>query len=616
MVGVAPQPEYRVKCLPPITFGGGDERLIFEVNGRRKGVSLKIRQLSRQLVAALPDRALDLIEIAALVYAVDASVSRGGLTDQHMGAKWHRRFLIEMPVLDLSLWTSPDLQRDLEETLMFLSGDKFEFKFVQREGRTIKQSGFFDYGPDSAWVPDTVMMFSGGLDSFAGALEELVERKNKVALISHFSSSKIAPIQQTLQKAISEKLGPGKSMHFPMRVQLQDGTNSEGTHRTRSLLFAALGVATALSFGKDKVSFYENGIVSLNLPPVGNVLGTRATRTTHPQTLIRFSKLFSSIFNAKLIIDNPFFWRTKTDIVSKIHQLGMGDQIANTRSCADVHNQTKQYAHCGRCSQCIDRRFAILAAGLQAQDPQEAYRVDLMTGVRKAVQDKEAALSYVRNAFGFEAMTSSDLEQRFPPILDAVEHLHEPASTALSRLTELLRRHGTAVAGVMRETMDGKRPDQFPKDSLPFLFGEQQRETYFTPQIPLFPNTTSEPSLEKFMLVFDEQRKCLTINDAIEVKGADYGLFICLAKEHLRAAGLGLDPLDYPTTTARKLARALQVEASEAVRRRILRARNALAKKATSAGLDPHRAKALIENLPSHGYRLAPDLVIVRMPTA
>ena len=82
-------------------------------------------------------------------------------------------------------------------------------------------------------------------------------------------------------------------MHFPMRVQLKSGTNIEGTHRSRFFLFAALGMATAIAFGQKRVSFYENGVVSLNLPPVGNVLGTRATRTTHPQTLRRFESLFS-----------------------------------------------------------------------------------------------------------------------------------------------------------------------------------------------------------------------------------------------------------------------------------------------------------------------------------
>jgi len=95
-------------------------------------------------------------------------------------------------------------------------------------------------------------------------------------------------------------------------------------------------MATAIAFGQKRVSFYENGVVSLNLPPVGNVLGTRATRTTHPQTLLRFETLFRMIFNQDLRVDNPFFWRTKTEVVQTIARLGMADQIAFTRSCADV----------------------------------------------------------------------------------------------------------------------------------------------------------------------------------------------------------------------------------------------------------------------------------------
>lgn len=188
MAGVAPPPEHRVRCQPPLSLVGGDERLIFEIDGKSRAVSLKIRQMNRKLVAALPDKALDLIEIAALVYAVDASVSRGGLTDRQMGAKWHRRFVVEVPVLDFALWTKPEVKHALEDTLMFLSGDRFVFEFVQRVGGRGEQTGFFDYGPDFAWSPDTVMMFSGGLDSFAGALEEIIERNNKIALISHFSA--------------------------------------------------------------------------------------------------------------------------------------------------------------------------------------------------------------------------------------------------------------------------------------------------------------------------------------------------------------------------------------------------------------------------------------------
>jgi hypothetical protein len=613
LAAVVPRPEHRVRCLPPLTFSGGDERLIFEIDGVRKGVSLKIRQHSRRLVESLPDRALDLIEIAALVYAVDAAISRGGLTDQQMGAKWHRRFVIEMPVFDFDIWTTPKVKNALEETLMFLSGDRFEFVFSKRDSGPAEQPKFFNYGPDSAWSPDTVMMFSGGLDSFAGALEEIIDKKNKVALISHFSSSKIAPVQRFLERAMTVKLGPQKLMYFPMRVQLQRGTNSEGTHRTRSFLFAALGVVTAITFGSDKVSFYENGVVSLNLPPVGNVLGTRATRTTHPQTLSKFSDLFSRVFAKPLRIDNPFFWRTKTDVLNTIARLGMADQIAQTRSCADVHNQTIQYPHCGRCSQCIDRRFAMLAAGLEQHDPKDAYRIDLMEGVRSRVQDKETALSYLRSATVYEVMSAVDLEQRFPAILSAVEYLNEPATTALPRLADLLKRHGAAVTEVMRNTLVHRRSDQFPNGSLPFLFGDLQQQRFFGVERMEVPKSVSIQTDEKHSLVFERKRKVLVINGMIELRGMSYELLVHLADEHLSCAGKGIVPFDYTSIKAGTLRGILKLESDEAVRKLILTARNSLAKKFASADLDPLLGKALIENLPWHGYRLAPESVKVRM---
>ena len=45
---------------------------------------------------------------------------------------------------------------------------------------------------------------------------------------------------------------------------------------------------------------------------------------------------------------------------------------------------TMLHPHCGQCSQCIDRRFAILAAGQEHEDPAEAYKVDLFLGERES----------------------------------------------------------------------------------------------------------------------------------------------------------------------------------------------------------------------------------------
>jgi hypothetical protein len=368
-------------------------------------------------------------------------------------------------------------------------------------------------------------------------------------------------------------------------------------------------------FGRTAVSFHENGVVSLNLPPVGNVLNTRATRTTHPQTLHRFQRLFSHVFKQDMRVDNPLFWRTKTDVLQAIDRLGMADQIRHTRSCADTHNQTTQHPHCGRCSQCVDRRFAVLAAGLESQDPEEAYHRDVLRDARPSVQDKEIALSYLRNALFFETMAPAELERRFPAIHGAVEDVGEPAGTSLTRLTELLSRHGRSVTGVIRMAFEGRRRDQFQEGSLPWLLGKIQSavataDGFASATIPM---ASAAPEPRKIELAFDRARGKLLIDGAIEIGGADCALLLLLADVHLNALSQGLDPLDHPTISPPKLCDALKLSEEGAVRKRINRARGQLGRKFGSAGRDPDHGRRIIENIPWNGYRLDPERVTVRM---
>ncbi len=605
-------PEHRVQCLPPLTKSGGDEQLRLEIDGKAVGVKLCISQLNEQLVAGLPNRALDLLEIAALVYGTDSAVSRGGSTDQKMGAKWHRRFRVEIPVRDLAFWVSNDVAETLEKTLMFLSGDRFEFEFTQKGDPEAERTRFFKFDGESAWRATRVLMFSGGLDSFAGALEEIAEQRRRVALVSHFSASKIAPVQRNLQKALAEKFGPDCCRHIPVQVQMTGRGLKEGTHRSRSFLFAVLGAITARAFDLNRVSFYENGVVSLNLPPVGNVLGTRATRTTHPQTLDRFSKFLGKVFEDSTRIDNPFFWRTKKDVVESIARLNMGSQIAHTRSCADVHNQTKQYVHCGRCSQCIDRRFAVLAAGLEQFDPEEAYRVALFDGVRENVIDREIALSYLRNAQAFENMRAAELERCFPVVLDAVSHLENPVDTALDLIARLLQRHGKGVADVIRGTLAKRGAESFEDGCLPKLYCDVQRQVVL-PGIDVPAPAPVREDVSAFILELDARKRRVVIDDRITVeRNATADLLVELAKAWLMSAGQGLNPLDFPCINTANLAQRFGLEGDEAVRRRVNRARTSLKQLSESSGLGSGCYDQLIENIHGHGYRLTPDRVTVR----
>ncbi|EAQ12488.1 7-cyano-7-deazaguanine synthase in queuosine biosynthesis [Maritimibacter alkaliphilus HTCC2654] len=615
MVGGAIPSERRVRCLPPLTKSGGDAQLRLEIDGNPAGVKVCISHLNAQLVADLPDRALDLLEVAAVVYGADAAVSRGGTADQQMGKMWHRHFQVDMPVRDRAFWQSEDVVLALEEMLMFLSGDRFVFRFVAKEDGEAERSLFFKFDEGSAWQATRVLMFSGGLDSFAGALEEIAERGERVALVSHFSASKIAPVQRQLHKTLTEKFGENSCRHIPVQVQMVGRGLKEGTHRARSFLFAALGAVTARAFGLNRVSFFENGVVSLNLSPVGNVLGTRATRTTHPQTLSRFSDFLGRVFASETRIDNPFFWRTKKEVVETVARLGMSEQIAQTRSCADVHNQTKQHIHCGRCSQCIDRRFAVLAAGLERFDPEEAYRVALMDDTRSDVRDREVALSYLRSARAYEHITPSELERALPAVISAVAHLAQPTETAIEMIARLLKRHGIGVSDVMRATLKAKSAEDFPDGSLPRLYGEAQKANAL-PNIPVSSRPIVEPAKPMVMEV-NPQRRRVVIDDRIFIeRNATADLLIVLADKWLEGAGQGLMPLDYPLANTNFLTKALKVDGDEAVRQRVNRAKVVMRKKMASCGREPEEADAIIENQPWLGYRLTPDRVTVRKAKA
>lgn len=322
--------------------------------------------------------------------------------------------------------------------------------------------------PAKAWRrsrPSEVILFSGGLDSFAGAVEELTEGRS-VALVSHRSASKIASAQKRLVIQLRDRFGTDRVLHVPVWANLNGSLGLEPTHRTRSFLFAALGAVTARLFGVDRIKFFENGVVSLNLPPVAQVVGARATRTTHPKVLAGFRKVLSEVCQRPIDVVNPFIWMTKAEVVSRIYANGLGNPIRDSRSCTRVHDMTTLHPHCGRCSQCIDRRFAILAAGQEHEDPEEAYEVDLFTGERPARPDREMALAYVRSASDVNQMADVAFFSRYGEASRAIGFFPQPASTVAESIFDLHRRHAAAVCRVFEQAISSHAAD-LRRGSLP-----------------------------------------------------------------------------------------------------------------------------------------------------
>jgi 7-cyano-7-deazaguanine synthase in queuosine biosynthesis len=471
---------------------------------------------------------------------------------------------------------------------------------------------------DAMFAPDEVFLFSGGLDSFAGTVEELVAHRKKVVLVSHRSASKITGAQNYLIGQLRRRFGVDHVLHVPVRANLKEDLGKEFTHRTRSFLFASIGAVAAHLMDCQRIFFFENGVVSLNLPPVGQVVGARATRTTHPQALAGFRRVLSAVLGQSFDVNNPYAWITKSEVIERIAQSGCSDLIRHTRSCTRVHAMTRLHPHCGQCSQCIDRRFAILAAGQDQEDPEEAYKVDLLLGGREAGPDREMALAFIRSASKIDQMTMNDFITHYGETSRIVSYFDEPRDTAARRIYELHRRHAAAVCRVFDAGVDANKADirngRLPPDCLLSLVVGQHSEVASYPP-PISAPKMAEVQLQAIRMSIDEVGKRVVFERWGEIRGVGAELLAALAAPFREARQRELAPERYPYLTGRTLEHQLRCESNDALRRLVLRCRNAIKKLAEEAGHVAPPMDAIVESSQWHGYRLNPERVrLVALP--
>jgi hypothetical protein len=192
-------------------------------------------------------------------------------------------------------------------------------------------------------------------------------------------------------------------------------------------------------------------MVSINLPISAQVVGARATRTTHPWVLERFRELFGAVIGEPVEVANPFIWKSKADVIRSIVERGYGPLIKHTVSCTRTYDITKLHTHCGCCSQCLDRRFAILAADATKHDPVEMYNVELLTGERDKPNDQTMAESYVRTALELRDMGELAFFGRYCGETARVcsGFPGQTADDVASRVMGLHQRHGQAIWDVL-----------------------------------------------------------------------------------------------------------------------------------------------------------------------
>jgi hypothetical protein len=286
-------------------------------------VNIKVENVARVVMSAIPERLLDLLEIAAYVFAADCSTKRGATwRDSDSVEDWGRHFSFKIPVRDLAFWSDATARRLLIELLSFVADDVYEFEF--RTMRRRKSEQMYLEAPEKDDYPfqkcERVVMFSGGLDSLAGAIST-AQNGSDLLLVSHRSepvmNSRLRSLISSLRNTI-----PSRILHVPVWVNKTKGLDREHSQRTRSFLFSALGTVVGAMLGSEGVRFFENGIVSVNLPVADEVLRARASRTTHPLGLQKLSQFYTMLLGRPFVIDNPYFFKTKSDVVSLIREHG------------------------------------------------------------------------------------------------------------------------------------------------------------------------------------------------------------------------------------------------------------------------------------------------------
>ena len=423
-----------------------DKAVKLDLHSEKKAnVNLKVHDISQRMSAGLPDVLVDLLEVATYVFCADQATTRGTAFDT--GEKWHRSFKFFIPVRQPDLWSSDPIRTALVDVLSFLSDDDYEFSFSELKKRPSEQLYFESFVADFA--ADEVALFSGGLDSLAGALQATLGDKRRVALVSHRSSTKKEPAVEQLVTDLRTRCGADRLVHVPVWITKDEHLGREYTQRSRSFLYAALGTTVASMLGRDGFSFYENGVTSLNLPVSPQLVGSRATRTTHPKAIEGFTTFLSALLKKPFAVRSPFIWRTKTDIVKMIADLGCRDLIRHSRSCTRTFEATKLWPHCGTCSQCVDRRFAVLAAGLADEDPVEAYKVDLLTGERDVGEQRTVVEQFVQRATKMSGASEEKFYTDFSEASRVLRHVGLPVQDAANKVREMHDRHAKDVLSVI-----------------------------------------------------------------------------------------------------------------------------------------------------------------------
>jgi hypothetical protein len=408
--------------------------------------------------------------------------------------------------------------------------------------------------PPTQSIPDEVILFSGGLDSLAGTVDALIGSGKKLALVSHQSSTMIAAKQRSLLTDLRERAKPGSVFSIPVGINKGNEEAVEFTQRTRSFMFAALGLVVARMFGLDDLSFYENGVVSINLPIASHVLGARASRTTHPQFLANCTNLFSLLLSRDFALHNPFLWKTKSEEPGP--ELTMAEYYVLRAQKLATLSQQAFMANYGQVFRIVEHLPGTSDENMRmVWDLHRRHGLEVVSVVDRLLENRASlagVLSLPKNCL--LSMVISPIANQ-PPYVDPAEAEPGPAKQAEA--------------------------------------------------------DSHEYKAERIAFAIDNVTRTVLFESGLQFGGSLHDLIAFLAKVFDADLEAGTFPSEYTFVKASTLAKGLEV-AEPSLRKRISRARKEFEKAFLTTFNRQLMPDDIIENLGWHGYRLNPYLLVVK----
>lgn len=429
-----------------------DEQIYINSSLPDQNLRLQIENITHKLIKDIGILSKDLLTIASYVYYADCSVRRGSELDV-FAKDWKRGFNFYIPVNNPDFWNSKNINGRLIDTLEFLSGDDFSFTFLPPKPTATQFFITFPDAPQPFQGADCVSLFSGGLDSLVGSIYNLKELNQRPVLVSHRSRPNFDRLQKELVGLLNERNTEWSFPHLSIWINRMGNRAVENTQRTRSFLYLSLAAVVASELGINKISLCENGIVSINIPISGQNIGTLLTRSTHPKFLTLFGDLAQHIFtNIRISIENPFIFNTKSELLSMLKGWNQQELIQKAVSCSFTQGKTQIKPQCGSCFQCVNRRFSVIASGLEEQDRAEHYEKDIFLDQLEEGAERLVPLEYVRTAIEINPLNDVSFYDKYPELTEVVSYLGLPISSSecAENIYSLFKRHAKEVMQVLQ----------------------------------------------------------------------------------------------------------------------------------------------------------------------